>query len=234
MYTSENKLCVSSVKLIPIAPAAFGDLTDQVYRRCYFCEKDCLSHLANKVITEKLSGPDKFYCPSCLRRGFYTKNSRNILVLSFRSIVGYFYYANYVTMTAGKRMYLSDIEDYIDSHIQAGLLNPLFDYDPDAFLWFVDFSRVGNSKRKVKIDEVFKTIVSILACFNLTQILPGVSTSVLFGKYKTAIMNFYQTRRRPSKRRLLVPTLSGCLLNEDKCHDKARIFTEREMYGKKR
>lgn len=106
-------------------------------------------------------------------------------------------------------MWFSEIEDCVESHVQAGLQNPLFVYDPETMLWFVDFSRVGNSKRKIPLDEILKTVINILACFNLHRIGPDVDMVGFFGNYKTAIETFYQKRYRPENRRMLIPTLTG-------------------------
>lgn len=220
MYAQEKHLYVIPTKLVPIPPANDG-LSDSFYKKCYFCEKDCHSQSINKNITERLSA--RFHCHFCLRKGYHVKNNRNILMLSFRSIIGHFYYTNYLTITAGRKMYLSDIEDYIESHKKAGLFNPVFDYDPESFIWFVDFDKVGESKCTIEI--ILQTVVSILSCFNLTRMVPGVSTATLFRKYKDAIMTFYQTRRRLVTRRILSPSLL--------IKDKSRFFTPREMNAKK-
>jgi hypothetical protein len=228
----QDKFCVSQVKLTPL-PVLTDELSEQVYRKCFFCEKDCLVIPMTKHYSEKLAGPDRYFCSFCLRKFFHTKISRNILVLSFRSIIGHFYYQNYLHAAAGRRMYLADIDDYIHSHVDVGLMNPVFDYDPDTFLWFVDFSRVGNSKKKLPLDDVLKTVVDILACFNLTENVPGVSSATFYAKYKEAITNFYERRYRPPDKRMLIPTLSGCLPGGDKTHERSRNFTASEMNTKK-
>lgn len=228
----QDKFCVSSVKLTALAPAANGELSEKVYRKCSFCEKECLVQENTRQFTGRLAGPDRFYCVACLRRNCHTKNRRNVLILSFRGIIGHFYYTNYSLATTGRRMYLADIDDYIDAHVKAGMLNPVFDYDPETFLWFVDFSRVGDSKRKVPVDAVIHTVVDILACFNLTETVPGIMASSMFAKYKEAILNFYHKRYRPPEKRMLIPTLTGCNAG-DKHHDKTRLFTKNEMCAKK-
>ena len=177
----------------------------------------------------KLAGRRCFYCSFCLRKSLHTKNSRNTLMLSFRSIVGYFYYINF-NVNGSRRMYLADIEDYIDFHVRVGLMNPLFDYDPETFLWFVDFSRVGDSKRRLPLDEVLRTVVNILACFNLSENVPGTSMSGLMGKYREAMVDFHERRYRPNVRKMLIPTLAGA---DSKLLEKTRSFTIREMSAKK-
>ncbi len=228
-----DKFFVSSVKLNLLAAASDGELSDSVYRRCFFCEKSCLIQPATRQYAEKMTGPGTFYCPFCIRKGFYMKNSRNTLVLSFRSIIGHFYYQSFGTANCGKRMYLAEIEDYVHSHAETGLMNPVFDYDPHTFLWFVDFSRVGNSKKRLPLEEVVKTVVNVLSCFNLYDNIPGILTPALLSKYLDAIASFYQNRYRPSGKRMLIPTLMNCMPNADAgVQEKARFFTAREMCRK--
>jgi hypothetical protein len=228
----QNKFCVSSVKFKPLSPVGNGELSEKTFRKCAFCEKECLVQPVSKNMSDRISGPDRFYCVSCLRRNHHTKNRRNVLILSFRAIIGHFYYTNYSFSASGRRMYLSDINDYVESHVKVGLMNPVFDYDPDTLLWFVDFSRVGDSKRRVPLEEVLKTIVDILTCFNLTQTVPGVSLSSVFDKYREAIQNFYEKRYRPQGRRMLIPTLAGCNAGDGKGQDRLRSFTPNEMFAK--
>jgi hypothetical protein len=171
----------------------------------------------------KLSGPDRHYCEFCLRHGYNTRNSKHILPLSFRSIIGHFFYQ---PPSPHRRLYVSEIQDFIDSHVQAGLLNPVFNYDPETCLWFVDFSRVGKSKKKLPLSSVLHTVIDILTCFNLSEMAPS-SEAVLYSKYKDAITNFYERRHRPPDRRMLIPSVDASTA------DKSRNFTCREMFAKK-
>jgi hypothetical protein len=231
-----DKFCFASVKLTPLTPAPDGELCDRVFRKCFFCDKDCLVQSITRRYSDRLGGPGRHFCPFCLRKGMHTKNRHNILVLSFRSIIGHFYYQNYLLTNAGRKMFLADIDDYIESHIKVGMLNPVFDYDPETFLWFVDFARVGQSKRRLPVEEVNHTVMDILACFNLSENVPGLKLAEFFDKYKTAIQNFYERRYRPDDKRMLIPTLVGCLPGAntaDKSHERTRSFTANEMCGKK-
>ena len=230
-----EKLSICQVRLKPIPADPTGELSDKVFRKCCFCDKNCESGSLSSVI-DKLSGPGNFYCPFCLRHDFHNRGNRDVLILSFRSIIGYFYLQNYVQAHAGKKLWLTEIEDYIESHAQAGLVNPLFVYDPDTMLWFVNFSKVGNSKRKVPLAEVLKTVVSILATFNLSESAQGVSMAALYAKYKDAIENFYRKRYRPENRRMLIPTLKDCgnVVEPKSCSlDKMRNFTLDDLKAKK-
>lgn len=176
---------------------------------CHFCEKKVKTDLLNNRLCEKLVKSKNFYCSFCVRNKFFTKKKRDILKLSFRGIIGYLYWRYY--RTKDKKIYLSEIKDMINSHIEVGLENPLFSYDPETFIWFVDFSSVGISKRKVPVEEIYKTVINILVCFNLYESTTGgVQGHKLYEKFREAIELFYKQRKRPEGKTLLVPTLSKC------------------------
>ena len=197
---------VLDVKLVPVEnKATNGDLAEKVYYECMFCSKRVGLYAQQRSLCEKLSGPD-FYCMFCLRNGFYTKNNRNVLILSFRAIIGYYYKSFY--LGPQRKMYFSEIEDYIKAHVKVGLENPVFYYDPDTMLWFIDFSKVGRGNKKIKMADVLKTISNILAAFNLER--NQIQSKSLYEKYKESIDKFYKARWRPEGKKTLVPTLQGC------------------------
>ena len=230
-----QKLSVSQIHLEPLPPTISGELSDVFIRYCSFCRKKCHSNEANRPICEQMSGDSGYYCSSCLRYGFHTKNRKDILILSFRAIIAWLYYYKYVNKTCGQ-MWLTEIEDCIDSHRQTGLNNPAFSYDPDTYLWFINFAQVGGGKKRQTIEDVYRTIVNILACFNLNNYVPGVDTTELFQKYKKSIEEFYQKRQRPKNRYMLIPTFSGCgaLNNIDRIpSNKLRSFDAQILDRKK-
>lgn len=159
-----------------------------------------------------MSGNDGVYCAFCLRNKFHTRLRKDVLILSFRGIAGWLYHFKYLSNLSG-RMWLSELQDCIDVHQQVGLTNPSFSYDPETMLWFVNFSHIGDGKKQQGIEEVYKTIINILACFNLPINVPELDTSLLFNKYRKSIEEFYQKRQRPKNRYMLIPTFSGCGLN---------------------
>jgi hypothetical protein len=230
-----EKLSMCQVRLKPIPATLSGELSDKVFRKCCFCEKNCESVSTQSQLIDRLSGPGNFYCSFCLRHGLNNKGGRDVLILSFRSIIGYFYFQNYIQANNGQKLWISQIEDYIDSHYRAGSVNPLFLYDPDTMLWFVNFSKIGNTKKKVPVEEVAKTIVSILTTFNLSETAPGVSMSSLYTKYKDAVDGFYRKRFRPADRRMLIPTLCNTGVVEPKTSslDKMRNFVFDDLKAKK-
>lgn len=227
-----EKFSISQVRLKPIPAASSGELSDKVFRKCCFCEKNYESGNSQSQLLDRLSGPGNFYCSFCLRHGLNNKGSRDVLILSFRSIIGHFYFQNYIQVNNGQRLWISQIQDYINDHYRAGAVNPLFLYDPDTMLWFVNFAKIGTSKKKIPLEEVIKTVVSILTTFNLSENVPGVSMSSLFLKYKDAIDGFYRKRFRPADRRMLIPTITN---TESKtCSlDKMRNFVFDDLKSKK-
>jgi hypothetical protein len=209
---SPQSLKVSQVRLEALPPANSGELSELFIRHCAFCCKKCYSTEENRDLLERMSGEDGFFCSFCIREGFHTKNRKDVLILSFRALVGWLYYFRYLTQQSG-RIWITELEDFIKSHQRVGLTNPAFCYDADTMLWFINFALIGDGKKRQGIEEVYKTIINILACFNLPILLPDLTTSLLFDKYRKSVEEFYQKRQRPKNRYMLIPTLSGCGLN---------------------
>jgi len=187
-------------------------LSEIIYYECHFCQKTLGLFPEQRKLCEKLSGT-QFYCHYCLQNNFNTKNNQHILMLSFRSIIGFYYQYMHLTTLVGNnghKLYLSQIEDYVDAHEVVGLKNPVFRYDPESFIWFIDFSRIGKGKKKIPLREVMKSIVNILSCFNLPGNIDFIKTSKLFEKYEEAVVKFHTERYRPQNKKLLVPTLVNC------------------------
>jgi len=220
-----NHVTVRQVKLSQLSMAPSGELAENVRRICDFCGKDFIG----QKVTDRLAGHDGYYCSFCLRHRLHTKNASNVLGLSFRGVIGY-YFSEYYQQVPKPRMWLAEIRDFIDCHIEVGMTNPLWSYDPETLLWVLDFSRVGVSKRKIRVEEMLKTVINVLACFNLPQEVPGVRLYRFYSKFKDAIMQFHTKRYRPNDRRLLIPTLSGCLNIEPRHIDRTRNITFSEMF----
>lgn len=194
---------ITKTTLKPIPLPSSGELSEVVYRKCFFCEKDC------EVTQDYSCLADEFHCNFCLRHGLHTRGNRDILILSFRAILGHFYHHNHLNLSQSPdRMWLSEIEDFIESHRRAGEANPLFLYDPETYLWFVNFAKVGTSQKKLPVESILKTVLSILATFNLWS-TTSVSMCQLFQNYRDAIEVFYHKRSRPEGRRMLIPSLVG-------------------------
>lgn len=206
--TMSEKNSISQVRLKLIPATLSGELSEKIFRKCCFCEKTCESGKPQSQLLDSLSGPGNFYCSFCLRHSLNNKGNRDVLILSFRSIIGYFYFQNYLQISNGKKLWISQIEDHITAHYQAGIVNPLFLYDPETMLWFVNFARVGSGKKKIPLEEIMKTIMNILSTFNL-ETISGLNIDLLHLKYKESISQFYHKRFRPADRLMLIPTLAN-------------------------
>lgn len=208
--TDEKAIIITQdVKIEAVEEKLSGELAEKIFYECDFCGKRTGYYPDIRKLCEKISGENSFYCPFCLRHGFNTKSNRHVLMLTFRSIIGY-YYLNYYRHSTKREMWISEIEDCINSHIVTGLQNPVFSYDPESYVWFIDFKHVGKGQKKIQLNEVLKTIVSITACFNLPEKLTSFDMPKFYEKFREAVCKFYTHRYRPDKRRLLAPTLQGC------------------------
>lgn len=203
---NQQTMMKTNIKLNPIEEDLNGELAEIIYYECKLCAKTTGLYPDQRKLCEKLSG-NSFYCNFCIQNNLTTKNNKNILILSFRAIIGYYHQFMYL---GNKKIYHSQIEDFIKSHQEVGLLNPVFRYDPESYLWFVDFSKVGRGNKKIPVSEVLKTVVNILSCFSLPLIIDGLKPSLIYEKYEEAIKKFYSLRYRPENKRLLIPTLTNC------------------------
>lgn len=200
---------LKEIKFTPKSSA--NDLSDNLIYKCNNCQKNVVINQEKKHILEKLSGSG-FYCSFCLSNNYQTKNGQNILILSFRSVFGY-YYLNFFK---SKTMYLCEIEDYIKNHEKIGIKNPVFKYDPQTMLWFIDFARIGKGKKRVSLNEVIQTIEEIILSFTPCNKINGYKIDKFKEKYIVAVKKFYEDRYRPSNRRILIPSMSGCVYNTEK------------------
>lgn len=172
---------------------------------CDFCQKELIYQ--NPFI-KYFESNDNTFCPFCIRSGYHTKIRRNILIISFRSIISYYYNWNYCQKTP--TIYISQIKDAINQHAEVGLRHPAFNYDPETYLWFIDFAKIGTKKKQIPIETVLKNIIEIISCFNPYQYLKGFKSNAFYSKYAEAINEFYHKRYRPEGKRLCLPTLIGC------------------------
>lgn len=182
-------------------------LTDTFYRTCLFCDKIVKINALNFKSCIKLSGKKKFFCPFCLRHNFHFRSSRNVLIMSYRSLIAHYYYKHYLGKAGKKKLWLNQIESYVAKHQFVGLRNPVFCYDADTYLWFVDFNRIGKDAGKAPIEEVLVTAKLILLCFHLTEHYGEWLFNSTWEKFEKAITLFYEQRQRPIDRRMLIPTL---------------------------
>jgi hypothetical protein len=178
-------------------PEGEGEISYQ----CAFCEKITTLDPPHRAMCKRLSD-DLFYCPFCLRHGFHHKSNRDVLILTWRGIFGYLYYSKYAIR--GGNLSLSEIGDVIRNHAIVGLKNPVFSYDPESYLWFIDFGRVGIGRKKLDLQDILTTTEEICSVF------PVDSTKVYL-RFDPAIRKFFSHRYRPDDTKILCPTLSGMI-----------------------
>lgn len=178
---------------------------DRSFRQCSFCEKFTVVTNHKKRFSDKLAS--QFFCSNCLRNDYYKYNA-NIMVLTFRGIIGYYYYSYHVAPKTTASMYGTELDEYIKKHILVGFSNPLFRYDEESYCWFIDFGKIG--KRKIAIDEILKTIVGQIAVFDLFDNVPNCSPKKFYDKFRNAITEFHNTRTRVGGVKIFAPTLIDC------------------------
>lgn len=202
-------------------------LSDTFYRNCNFCNKIVHINPANLKSCLQLSG-GSFYCPFCLRNNFHHKLSQNVLIMSYRGIIGYYYWDLYRGQErhGRSRMWYSDISTLIDRHQFVGLKSPVFFYDPSTYLWFVDFNRIGVGKKKAPISEVKDVAKQIMLSFDMSRHMFSYANDKMWDKYDQAIDLYFRQRKRPKDKRMLIPTLAGVSnFHKESFWEKTRSFT---------
>ena len=194
------------IKELELPPTDLGEGA-RAWGQCNFCGKVCMFHGDLKKCCERVVGPNHLYCHFCIRNDLYQRYAKNTLILTFRGVIGYYYYCFHACKQPA--MWITDLHDYIELHIRLGVQNPIFRYDPESFLWFIDFSKVGTGRRKMPVEYILQTVVEILAGFNLYENVRECSPFKMYDKYREAIMDFYHHRKRPPEQKILAPTLVG-------------------------
>jgi hypothetical protein len=220
---------VQQVKIKKVSDDIAGALADRSTITCSFCGKHSTLPDLSRALVERLSRPQELFCKFCIRNDFTARDNRHVLILTFRSVFGYMYFNGY----KGKKrtLYWTQIQDYIRVHQEAGLANPAFRYDPESYLWFVDFRKVGATGRKIPVEEVKKTIINILVSLNIWSTAPGAKMATFYKKYAEAVDTFYTQRTRPENMKILGPTFKFCGLIDTKelPLDKTKEFSPQEL-----
>jgi len=186
-------------------PADFTTDSKSVICQCNFCQTNVNLTPRKREMWKNSSGREQFYCGFCLSNSYNTNMNKHVLIMSFRSLIGYYYYGLYANNP--KNMAYSQIVDMVTNHQEVGLKNPMMKYDPSTHLWFVNFYKIGNKNKSLGIDQLLKTTLEIIASFQIPMHVKGASSYKLFKKYQEAFVLFYQQRTRPEGARILVPTM---------------------------
>lgn len=223
----------SEVKLEKISNTNPHELSDIFIIKCSFCTKKCNSTAFNYVFCEKLSTERGYHCPFCLRHNFHHASNKDVLIFSFRATIGFLYQQNYL-ISQNKKLFFHDIIEIIECHRKTGLQNPTMVYDEESLLWFANFTHIGDSPKKVSVEETLQTIVNIFACFNFAKYIPQLDIAKYFLKYKKAVEDFHTKRYRPPNRSMLIPTFNECLSGEYLgSFEKLRNFSKDSLICKK-
>lgn len=218
---------VNEVNITKIKVQNTDELSDNIYRICCFCDKSIKLNLNNLGSCQRLSG-SKFYCSFCLRHNHNHRPARHILPISFRGIIGYYYYQYYLPDTS--KLYYSQIKSFIENHKRVGLQSPVFYYDDSNFMWYLNFNHIGNHQNKAPYSEVKRNISSILSCFKINLMISQFAQDAVLKKFEKAIELFYQQRKRPKNKKTLIPTLDGISLSDKNYfYEDTRNFIETDF-----
>lgn len=206
-----------------------SEFSDTFYRNCSFCEK--FIKITSSNFNSCLNIGKNQYCPFCLRHNFHYKNNHNILIFSFRGIIGYYYHKIYKSDPF--QITISEIENIIENQSLIGLQSPALCYDPFTLLWFADFNKIGSDSHKAPFDEVKEVVKKMFDLFEYKWILSKNSQSVLWDRFEKSINLFYKQRKRPIEKKMLIPTLSGIQpLESEEFYEKTRVFTKNKLIVK--
>lgn len=185
---------------------------------CGYCEKKFTITTTNYCFYKKLNN-SKIYCPFCLRNKHHHKSCRNILPLSFRSIIGYYFYKIY------KNSINKEIIDMIKKHKLIGLECPILSYDEETFMWYLNFNHVGN-KKEFSFVEVKNVLKHIFKTFEINKKIDEQAEKNLWNKFEKSLDLFYFQRKRPKNKRFLIPTIEdSSSINEKSFLEKTKNFT---------
>jgi len=198
----------AEVKVEDAGAEQLSDCVTVTSHQCDFCKKEASVNGRTGALLQRLTGDNQFFCSFCVRNDFHTKKRKDVLILTLRALIGYLYYFCYFGKTP--RLFLSEVGDMVTIHVAIGRQNPLFVYDPDTFCWFVDFSKVGTTKKKVPVAEVIRTVNEMISAFNPYNHIKEFKSHKYSERFAEAIMDFYQRRYRPQAKAVCAPTLLHC------------------------
>lgn len=198
---------ISKIDLKTLIKDSDETLSDYLVSKCFFCQKTCRLNYNSFQNLHKLSGKKEFFCGFCVRNGFNNRGNRDVLIMSFKNVFSYYYCHKHLTL---KEMWVSEIKDLIEKHKKIGLTNPVLSYDEESMNWFINFFKVGSTKRKLRFEEVQNTITLMIDSLNLPVVSPEIKEESLKRKYINAIELFNRKRYRPKDRKVLSPTVGNC------------------------
>ena len=193
---------LNEVEIVKIENQLGKQLADNFYSTCCFCKKTVNINSDNFYSCSNLS-KEKFFCPFCLRNNF-NYLEKDICVFSFKGILAYYYYVFYKKKSTFN-LYYSQIKNYIEIHQEVGLNNPVFYYDPQTFLWFINFDKIGKKTHKAPIEEVKKTANNIFDCLEVDRFFNSFATNKLRQEFENCLISFNKQRND----KITIPLLEG-------------------------
>ncbi len=217
---------IQEVQITKLEANAGKELSNNFFRVCTFCDKIVRVNTDNFQSCIRLGG-NKFYCPFCIRNNFHHRSNRNVLIVSYRAILGYYYQKLYDQNP--RKLCFSQLEQCIEQHALIGLQNPVFSYDPYTFLWFVNFNNIGVDNRKAPIKEVQNIITQMYSVFNIEKHVNKNASVAMLEKFEKALVVFYKNRKRPKDRRMLIPTFFGMIKESEEFFEETRNFVKKSL-----
>jgi len=198
---------ISKINLKTLISGSNEALSDYLVSKCFFCQKTCSLPYNTFLNLHKLSGNREFFCGFCVRGGFNNRGNKDVLIMSFKNVFNYYYCHRYLSL---KNMWISEIRDIVEKHKEVGLSNPVFSYDEESMNWFVNFFKVGCTRKRIILEEVERTTISIIDSLDLRILAPEVKQESFRQKYLSAIKLFNRKRYRPKDKKVLSPTIGNC------------------------
>lgn len=174
------------VEFFPVTCKLNDQISDNYVRTCVFCDKEVEINKENICKIPNNMQNDLFYCSFCYKNNFHQKN--NFFIFSLRSIIQN-YYEHFYCKSHNRSVWLSQIQEMIELHKEAGLSNYAFDYDDESFNWFLDLSKIEEKD----MQEIYKTVVDMLICFNLWYC--GIDAAVIYNNLKSALNEAWSEKK---------------------------------------
>lgn len=177
------------------------EMSNTLYRTCSFCDKVVMG--SPQIFDSCLSISSTFYCAFCLRHKFHLPSSKKVLQLSFKNIIAYYYCVFYMSRPSSISFY--ELRNMIREHVQTGLREPAFAYDPTHYLWCIDFNLIGEETGLIPLENILRRASNILLVFDLKNRLGKKAQITANEDLHTAIDQFQKSKNFDNK--LFMPRL---------------------------
>lgn len=166
---------------IKIKKTSENDFLTYKITKCNFCDKKSSTYNYYHNIYQQAS-KNNFYCNFCLRNEFYNINCKDLMILTFNPII-----EKYYKLYLKKRIFYSEVLDFIESHKNTGLLHHAFYYDDDSLKWFINLTKINKN-------TLIQHLLNILCCFNINEIT--LNTKSTINKIINYVDNFKSNKQK--------------------------------------